>query len=209
VPSSYVLTCTLASGRRNSQDRAEVFDREGDLVAVVADGAGGIRGGIQASAALIEVVRSVAQDPAFDVHDGDMWCSLLREADATLAARSIGETTVVVVAVGSAGITGVSAGDSEAWIVSAESIDDLTCDQKRPRLGSGRAMPVGFRRADVDGLLLVATDGLFKYASPERISAAVRESGASEAAERLTALVRLPSGSYQDDVGIVVVARRA
>jgi serine/threonine protein phosphatase PrpC len=203
-----VYTCALASGRRSSEDRAEVFDSEGDLVVVVADGAGGMRGGVEASAALIETVRSVASDSSLDVHDGDLWSALLMEADAALAARRVGETTGVVVVVGASGVTGVSVGDSEAWVVSAKSIDDLTCNQERPRLGSGRAIPVGFRRTDVGGVLLVATDGLFRYASPERISATVRETDASEVAEHLMALVRLPSGAYQDDVGIVVVARR-
>jgi serine/threonine protein phosphatase PrpC len=57
-------------------------------------------------------------------------------------------------------------------------------------------------------VLLIATDGLFKYASPGRIAATVREAEVSRVAERLAALVQLPSGRYQDDVGIVVVARR-
>jgi serine/threonine protein phosphatase PrpC len=149
----------------------------------------------------------VAADTSLNVHDGDLWSALLREADARLAARRAGETTGVVVVVGSSGVTGVSVGDSEAWVVSAKSVDDLTYRQGRSRLGSGRAVPVGFRRAEVGGVLVVATDGLFRYASPERISATVRQSGASLAAQRLTALVQQPSGTYQDDVGIVVVAR--
>jgi serine/threonine protein phosphatase PrpC len=205
--SSYDYTCTLASGRRNSEDRAEVFHRGSDLVVVVADGAGGMRGGARASAALIENVRSVAADHSLNVHDDGLWSGLLMEADAALAARRVGETTGVVVVVGTGGVTGVSVGDSEAWVVSAKSVDDLTRHQERPRLGSGRATPVVFHRAGVGGVLLVATDGLFRYASPERISATVRACEASRVAQRLTKLVQMPSGAYQDDVGIVVVAR--
>ena len=119
-----------------------------------------------------------------------------------------GETTGVVLVVGADGLTGVSVGDSEAWSVAPASLDDFTRSQERARLGSGRAAPVAFRRRSLDGVLLVATDGLFKYASPARIAATIRESEVSRATERLTALVQLPSGRFQDDVGIVVVARR-
>jgi serine/threonine protein phosphatase PrpC len=41
----YVHARLLGSSRRNSEDRAEIFQRGDDLVVVVADGAGGIRGG--------------------------------------------------------------------------------------------------------------------------------------------------------------------
>lgn len=208
MPSPYLYCRKLASGRQSSEDVAEVFERGDDLVVVVGDGAGGMRGGALASAALVEMVRSTAGNSALDVRDADLWTVLLKEADGTLAARIAGETTAVIVVVGPSGLTGVSVGDSEAWIVAARSIDDLTRSQERPRLGSGRAAPVAFQRRQLDGVLLVATDGLFKYASPGRIAATVREGDVQQAADRLGALVRLPSGGFQDDVGIVAVARR-
>jgi serine/threonine protein phosphatase PrpC len=196
----------LASGRQSSEDRAEVFERGDELVVIVADGAGGISGGARAAGAIVETVQSVAHNPSLDLHDADMWKALLREADATLATRAAGETTATIVVVGPSGLTGVSVGDSEAWIVAGTSMDDLTRSQERPRLGTGRAVPVAFRRRAVDGVLLVATDGLFKHASVGRIAATVREGEVSRAAERLAALVQLASGGYPDDLGIVVVA---
>ena len=157
MPSPYLYWRVLASGRQTSEDRAEVFDREDDLVIVVSDGAGGIRGGALASAALVETARAVAENPTLDVHDPGLWTVLLKEADGTLAAKMAGETTAVVVVVGPMGVTGVSVGDSEAWIIT-KSIDDLTRSQERARLGSGRAVPVSFQRRSLDGVLLVATD---------------------------------------------------
>jgi serine/threonine protein phosphatase PrpC len=205
MPSPYLYWRKLASGRQHSEDRAEVFTRGDDLVVVVADGAGGIRGGALASAAVVETVRSVADNPTLDVHDANLWTVLLGEADGTLSARMAGETTAVIVVVGPTGVTGVSVGDSEAWVVTARSNDDLTRSQERARLGSGRAVPVAFERLRLDGALLVATDGLFKYASPGRIASTVRAGEVSRAAERLAALVQLPSGGFQDDVAVVVV----
>jgi serine/threonine protein phosphatase PrpC len=63
-----------------------------------------------------------------------------------------------------------------------------------------------FERDLLDGVLVVGTDGLFKYASPDRVVAAVRGCSTSEAAEHLVSFVRLPSGAYPDDVAVVVVS---
>jgi serine/threonine protein phosphatase PrpC len=201
----HVETRAVACGR-TSEDRAAVFDRDDTRVVVIADGARGMSGGALASDALVQTVRAVAENETLDVSDPTLWAALFHEADAALSQRMAGETTGVVVVVGPGGLTGVSAGDSEAWIVTATSIDDLTAGQKRARLGSGRAVPVAFRRPRVDGVLLVATDGLFKYASAERIAAAVRDGAVREAADRLVACARLPSGAFHDDVGVVLVA---
>jgi hypothetical protein len=103
----------------------------------------------------------------------------------------------------------VSAGDSEAWVVGPTSIDDLTVHQQRARVGSGRAAAVAFHRQALDGVLVVGTDGLFKYAAQERVAAIVRAlNPLVEAARCLSELVRLSSGRLQDDFA-VVVARRA
>ena len=55
-------------------------------------------------------------------------------------------------------------------------------------------------------MIVVGTDGLFKYASADRIAAAVRGCSPPEAAERLVSVVKLASGAYQDDVGVVVIS---
>ena len=52
-----------------------------------------------------------------------------------------GETTGVVVVVTPRGLLGVSAGDSEAWVITASGIDDLTTAQNKKRVGSGDASP--------------------------------------------------------------------
>lgn len=207
MPGRFV-TCVLAGGRRSSEDRVAVVERADAVVVAVADGAGGISGGAIASEALVDMARTVARNPTLDVHDVALWAALFREADAALATKAAGETTGVVVVMGPDGLAGVSAGDSEAWIIGATRTDDLTADQKRARLGSGRVAPVAFRRPTVDGVLVVATDGLFKYASGERIAAAVRAGDVDGAADRLVSVVRLASGALHDDVGIAVVAPR-
>jgi hypothetical protein len=100
-------------------------------------------------------------------------------------------------------LVGASCGDSGAWVVCANGrVDDLTARQRRkPRLGSGGAMPVSFSRPRLAGTLLVATDGLFNYALPEKISAVALGDDPDGAARDLIQLVRLPGAGLQDDVG--------
>jgi hypothetical protein len=160
-----------------------------------------VGGGAEAADALIEAVKAVVPHDSVDVHDVAVWLRLFEEVDAKLHGKISGETTGVVVIVHGAGVLGVSAGDSEAWLATDRGIDDLTTGQRRARLGSGRAAPISFHRNGLDGVLLVGTDGLFKYAPREKIAAAVRGRRPDEATAHLVELVRLRSGTLQDDVG--------
>src|SRR5260370_19613876 len=116
----------FASNRLKSEDAAEVFERGDTLVVVLADGAGGIRGGAAASGALVAAVRAAVDDRAFPVDDARHWADLLRATDLALADRRAGETTGIVVAVGPRNLSGVSTGDSEAWVGTPTEIHDLT-----------------------------------------------------------------------------------
>jgi serine/threonine protein phosphatase PrpC len=197
----------LASNRPKSEDAAEVFERGETLILVLADGAGGMRGGAMASGALVAAVRAAVADPVFAVEDVQYWADLFRVVDVALAKNMVGETTGVVVVLGSRKLIGVGTGDSEAWVLRATEVDDLTRGQHtKQRLGSGRVEPAVFERAALSGTLVVATDGLFKYAAPDVIARIVRASAIRSAAEELIALVRLRSGTLADDVALVLVA---
>jgi hypothetical protein len=54
-------------------------------------------------------------------------------------------------------------------------------------------------------VLVVATDGLFKYATPGAIAGALRGRIAARATEAVAAVARLPSGRHHDDLAIVIV----
>jgi len=191
-----------ASNREASEDRAEVIERGEELLIVVADGAGGLRGGATASDAIVTAVRTCGST------DVRALSEVFRTTDAALATRMAGETTAVALTVTPDGITGVSSGDSEAWLVSAVGYDILTSGQTRRRLGSGKASPQPFHRAFHDGVLLVATDGLFKHADHDAIADCRRSATVDEIVERLVALPKLRSGSHPDDVVVVAVSLR-
>ncbi len=210
MTSRYKYARLLASSRKNqnNEDRVHVRERDDDLVVVVADGAGGLAGGTTAADAVVEAVRVAVDDSEIDVYDTFSWNNILIAVDRKLAATFAGETTAIVLVVSSAGVFGASVGDSQAWIVSADGIDDLTEGQNKKRLGSGRAAPMTFFRPRLDGVLVVGTDGLFNYTTAEQIAQVVRGHEPREAVEQLRALVQLPSGNFSDDVGVVILVPR-
>jgi serine/threonine protein phosphatase PrpC len=201
-----VFATNGASARTGPEDRAEVFEHEGALIVVVADGAGGVVGGSVASDAVRNAIRARIAKRPFDPYDTRAWSEALTATDTDLAgSKNGGETTAIVVVVGPYGVVGVSAGDSEAWVVSRRA-DRLTDKQDRARLGTGRCQPTPFHRRALEGVLVVATDGLFKHAPSDAIIACCTAPDVSDVANRLVGLPKLRSGTYPDDVALVVVA---
>lgn len=84
-------------------------------------------------------------------------------------------------------------------------IERLTERQDRARVGTGRCRPTPFHRRTLQGALVVATDGLFKNARDAAITAACA-GDVPDIADRLVELPKLRSGTYADDVAVVVVA---
>jgi serine/threonine protein phosphatase PrpC len=205
---SLTVARAVACPREPGEDRLDAFEQDDALVVVVADGAGGLSGGARAAELLVALVREAVSAPGVTPLRAEAWVEVLARADGLLEADpGAGETTAVVVAVTEDILVGASSGDSGAWVVRPDgAIDDLNARQRRkPRLGSGRASPVPFSRPGLAGTLLVATDGLFNYAKPERIAAIALAEDLDGAARGLVQLVRLPGGGLQDDVGAVLV----
>jgi PPM family protein phosphatase len=186
------------------EDRAEVIVRGESVLVVVADGAGGRPGAAYTAETAVRMV--CAGTAALRPWDLFAWCGLLRRVDDALAHDpAAGETTLVAAVVSPQGVVGVSAGDSGAWLIGPDGVQDLTGRQQRkPFLGTGAAVPVPFAVPWAGGTLLAASDGLFKYAGRDRIAGVAREGDLEQAARRLVDLVRLPSGKLQDDVAVVL-----
>lgn len=102
---------------------------------------------------------------------------------------------------------GASVGNSEAWWITAEGHFDLTEAQKRtPYLGTGAAEPVAFElKLTQPGTLVLATDGLFKYAEPLAITVAVRAAESVEAAADALLTLVAPAGRFYDDLALILV----
>jgi serine/threonine protein phosphatase PrpC len=190
-----IRTATLVVPRHGAgQDRAAVVEIPGGVVAVLADGAGGTAGGELAAQAVVDAVTARAAS-------APDWVAVLEDLDRP--ARHGGQTTAIAVEVTAAGIRGASVGDSRAVVVAATTnTDDLTrFQQRKPLLGSGEAIVTALGAGPLTGRVLVASDGLWKYARARDIEAAVRDTADLAAVPaRLVGLVRMPP----DDISIIV-----
>ena len=190
-----------ASG--SGEDRAIAIPSAGGYLVAVADGAGGTGDGAAAADGLIEFVSKLTKSAA----STDWFDALCTFDDQLSARRSGGHTTGVVAFVSSGQVLGASVGDSSAWLISptGETTDMTTNQRRRPLLGTGEALPVQFEAERRGGRVLLASDGLFKYATGELISALAMKGSAAEAVDALANSVRLPSHALQDDVAVLLV----
>ena len=183
----------IASARGRGQDRARVVISGGTMIVVVADGAGGTSNGAVAAQAIVDAV--VADAPAPDA------CLVLSELDR----QQHGQSTAVILSICDGAIGGASVGDSGAWLVREHDVTDLTEHQDRKPLVGAGCRPVPLSPARLAGhTLLIATDGLLRYALPTHIARVARGADLGAAANALIELVRLPGGQLQDDVAVVL-----
>jgi|GEM_PF-413112 Serine/threonine protein phosphatase len=198
-----------------AEDRAELMPAGDSLVLAVADGVGGQPGGGPAADRAVALVREAVTGEALRPDRPEAWYHLFHTIDAALRdAPDAGQTTLAVVAVTPRRLVGASVGDSGAWWVNPDGYFDLTGGQERkPYLGQGMAQVVPFSLPrPAAGTLLVASDGLFKYAQPDRILDTVTDpahadDGLDATAKRLADLARLSSGQLLDDVAILLCRR--
>lgn len=192
----------------SSEDRAEILPAAGSRILFIADGVGGRPNGAKAADLLLELVRDVAGQ--ITRLDAPAWARFLTEADRIIHDEvEGGETTAVIAQIAGDGrkIVGAGVGDSEAWFVTPEGLFDLTESQReKPFLGSGgaRSVPFALPVPPEGGTLLLASDGLFKYAAHERILESARLPDGEEAAAALLNAARLRSGSFSDDIAVVL-----
>jgi PPM family protein phosphatase len=185
-------------------DRALAVPTAQGYLLALADGAGNSGPGATAAEYVVAALTKLA--PAASSPD---WFEALCALDDELSRDgSGGQTTAAAACVSGNRIAGASVGDSSAWLISAAGeITDLTARQRRrPLLGSGEALPVQFEAEIGGGRLLLASDGLVKYATAAQISALATQGTVEEAGRALANCVRLPSGALQDDVAVIVVS---
>jgi PPM family protein phosphatase len=185
-------------------DRALAVPTAQGYLLALADGAGNSGSGAVAAERLVGLVAKLTEHAA-----ATDWFEALCALDDELSRGGSGaQTTAAVACVSGNRITGASVGDSCAWHISpAGEVIDLTARQRRrPLLGSGEALPVQFEAELTGGRLLLASDGLVKYATVERICALAIQGTVSEVANALANSVRLPSGALQDNVAVVIVS---
>ncbi len=196
------------------EDRAQVLPVNKDVTVIaVADGVGGRAGGAAAAEAVMQLalVAAAKSQSGSAPPSASAWCALLESFDRTAASDDmVGETTAVVATLSAGQIQGASVGDSAAWLVGKNQIRDVTAGQSRkPFLGAGQAIVTPFAAPLGADTLLIATDGLFKYADRQTIASLARNTDLDAAAKSLIDAVRLRSGGLQDDVAVVLCRSRS
>ncbi|TKC99039.1 hypothetical protein E8A74_39465 [Polyangium fumosum] len=189
-----------------NEDRLEVSCRGRRWTLVVADGAGGLSGGALAARRAAEAASALGADMELTPA---AWGEWLARLDQEMSADfKCGETTLVVVQVSGCELWGTSIGDSGALLVENGRVVELTAMQKRkPLLGSGAGTPTAIERQPLVGRLLLATDGLLKYLPRSRLSEVVLAGDVRSAVEALVDALKLPSGSFHDDVALILGER--
>jgi serine/threonine protein phosphatase PrpC len=200
----YDTASAIRESRGTGEDRVAAISLPAGVAVAVADGAGGIGGGREAAAEALAIFAR-AVDEHIPIKAAD-WISLLRDIDAKLA-RGRGQCCWVGVWISDNTIVGASVGDCAAWLI-GETILDLTQNQiRKPLFGSGDAQPISFAAELDDSTLLLATDGLTKYAPRARIFQLAKSAKMSAAANALAELARLGSGELPDGVGVAPCRR--
>ncbi|HUX74144.1 MAG TPA: SpoIIE family protein phosphatase [Steroidobacteraceae bacterium] len=185
------------------EDRVLVEHFGSRTLAVVADGAGGTGGGAAAAAMACSIAAQRLRTGGTGTADD--WARCLYEVDQAVV-RTGGQCTAVVAEISEGRVFGASVGDSGAWLLTGKAIVDLTENQNRkPLLGSDEALPMSFGPIELSGRLLIASDGLFKYATEGDIAQRARALSANDAVDQLIAGVRMLSGALQDDVAIILL----
>jgi len=196
--------CIVVARRGMGQDRAAVDSSNGATTLVLSDGAGGRAGGRQAA----ELCTATALERMRDADDIDP-LAVLTELDRILRAdRDAGETTLVLSQLVGNKLRGASVGDSGAWLIGDSEYQDLTDHQiRKPMLGSGAARGTAFTASITSETLLIASDGLLKFATPATICDIVRNAtdDLATAGRQLIDSVRLRSGDLQDDTSLILL----
>lgn len=213
------LTSAIGIERGNSelQDRAIVLELDNKIAFCLADGAGGISGGAEAADLAIQIFRkAVVKSNAKGRFLNDDYFSKLAGVIDRVVCRdpNSGECTLVIgciyMSMNAPFILGASVGDSEAYLVLEDQVHELTENQiRRPFIGTEEAIviPFGVRgNPNATGTLIIASDGLFKYSSFEKILSSARTyTSLDKLPVSLIDLARLQNGQLQDDAAVIVI----
>ena len=180
-------------------------------IVALADGQGGRAGGKRAAQLACETTSQHARAfSAESLSDSFTWTEILSRADTAVAAdREAGFTTLIGLCAEADRVAGASCGDSAAVAVCFDCAPRvLTSHQfKNPPVGAGDATFVPFEMGLVSPWrILVMSDGVWKYASWDRVwDCAARLSGEALIEELQTAARLLTTGEFQDDFTVVLL----
>lgn len=200
----YEISSYIEQQGKEGDDALLVLERAGVIWFCVSDGAGGSSGGKSAALYVVKAFEKLSESNEC-CRPEDFEAFLMKIDSEMSREKNCGEATAVLGKIESNIITGVSVGDSEAWLFNNDYEYQITSLQNhKPLLGSGFARPIGFGPTILESVLLVGSDGLFKYSKFNLIQGHL---AALSNAEKIANLAKLGTGKLQDDVSAIVIRK--
>jgi PPM family protein phosphatase len=213
-----VFSISEAGGHVENEDAFIVEQHPGDpacWLCTLADGQGGRAGGGRAAKIAAQLLPVLAKKQhSSQLVDTWLWANLFRSADRLVAKDSqAGFTTLIGLCVLKERVIGGSNGDSAVAIFDAtrECLELTKHQEKNPPVGSGDATFTAFAtNLHRPWMILVMSDGVWKYARWEKIIEAAKTLRGQEligAIKQSAMLTR--TGKLQDDFTLVILQSEA
>ncbi|MEM7131151.1 MAG: protein phosphatase 2C domain-containing protein [Chloroflexota bacterium] len=207
------FTFSCRGGGSTNEDAYLVKEHPQDssmLIVALADGQGGRPGGkAGAETACQAAVETAISYSVRQLTRPKTWSKIVEISDKAVYERpEAGLTTLVALCVTDRIVCGASNGDSAAILLNVrDQYHELTSSQfKNPPVGSGQAQAAPFREQLVDPwLILLMSDGLWKYAGWSSISSIIKTRQGTELMNALQNEIRLNIGPFRDDTTAVLV----
>ena len=183
------------------EDRAVIYPFADSTTVVLADGAGGTTGGAEAADLLITTLAKPL--PPVPV----ALCDALLEADTALDTdRFSGTAACALLCFDNKTLAGAVVGDVDVFRISGDSIESLVEHRDvKSTLGRNECWPASFEMHRATMRVLLCSDGLWKYIKRKNIVRAASIADLDTAADALVNETRLPNGTLQDDVSVVLL----
>jgi serine/threonine protein phosphatase PrpC len=195
---SYTMSMAEAELGRG-QNRMASFHLGDRIVFVVADAAGSAAGGAFAAETLCD---AVAESCSRVKAKG--WTTWLRSFDCSTPLTGL--VAALIIEVTSSGHAfGTSVGDCEAWLFTDPATELTEGQFRRPFLGLGMARPISFAADVGGGVLVLATDGLWKRARREWIRRIATREPLDYAAATLIDAAMADDGRPRDDTSLCII----
>jgi len=181
-------------GRDYNEDRTAIYERDGTILLVVADGLGGHDGGDVASQAFVDAMgKSFAQATPAQLEKADSFLTLsINYAHHSIHRRAVNQgfdvaspkTTCVVCLIHEGVATWGHSGDSRFYHIRKRQVDFVTNDHVSKKLGRGSNSPInrcvgglenprpeigGPHKMEEGDIFMLASDGAWHSFSPEDI----------------------------------------
>ncbi|MCE2026693.1 PP2C family protein-serine/threonine phosphatase [Sessilibacter corallicola] len=197
----------LESADRKGDDELLVVEKNQVIWFCLSDGAGGTGNGSVASRFIVDSFKAVMSSDEFKSPDN--FETFLRKIDKALFQSNLAsEATVIVGKIENNVVMGASVGDSQAWFYASNYTYQLTSLQyRRPLLGSGRCVAVGFGPLELQRYLLIGSDGLFNYCQQKTLRAVLANKKVK--AESVAKCVERFGGKLNDDLSVILIERES